>query len=229
MQRYQHFVDWVRLLALFTAVFVADLFLRQLEHYHVSSMLIALLLGISVIVCLHIAELVAVRLAEDISWIKRWLLGPEWIEGVWFDEVIGQDHFALLSISLVEGTINVRGEQFDTRGTVTATWESTASAKDGNTLVTLYRSPQFLDNQLRETTGMSTYIFHGEPGQPPDFYSGFFIDSAESGRRCQLSGFRVKDAPVVRRLMDTHARRAEILSLIRRMQENAPPGLQSAP
>ncbi len=38
MKRYKHFLRWVELLALFSAVFIADVILHKLENVHAGGM-----------------------------------------------------------------------------------------------------------------------------------------------------------------------------------------------
>jgi hypothetical protein len=213
MERYKRFLEWTRTLAVFSAVFAADLVLKRVEDQGFSLLATTFILGLVAIVSLHVAEAVAVRVIEAAPWLRRLVLANQWVEGIWIDEVVGENHFALVTMSTEGGEVKVRGEQFDVDGAITATWESCASVLEGNTLRTIYRSPQFYKGQPSETSGMSTYVFTGRPGQAPEFYSGSFIDAAAGGRNCQLRGARINDRKLIGRLMSDVSRRAELINL----------------
>ncbi len=215
MERYKRFLEWTRTLAVFVAVFIAELVLKGLENYAMPLWATTLALGITAIISLHVAEAGLVRLVEAAPFLRRLIFAHQWIEGLWFDEVVGENHFALVTISTVEGELRVCGEQFDEHGAITATWESCAAVLEGSTLRTIYRSPQFYNGPPTETSGMSTYVFTGRPGHAPDFYSGSFVDAAEGGRRCQIRGARIKEQALIRQLMNRESRRAELVELAR--------------
>lgn len=214
MKRHEQFVEWARMLVVFSAVFITDYILEHLKDSDLPATLGTIILGLVAIGSLQVSEWLILNAIERATWLKRLMFGEQWIEGIWFDEVVGHDHYALVAISFENGQPHVHGEQFDVRGDVTTTWESTASVLDGHTMRTIYRSPQFIGGELREINGYSTYVFQARPGQCPDFYSGSFCDIERDGRQCQIRGHRITDALSLSELGDEKTRRACVVRLI---------------
>lgn len=216
MRRYHNFLEWVRLLALFSAVFLADVVLRLLEQVHAAHYVSVLVLGFCAIAVFHVTELLVTTLFERLTWLRRWVLGDEWVEGVWFDAVQGRDLFGIITIQQKEGSATVVGEQFDANGKVTATWENFVVLIEGNTMRAIYRAPQFNGAAPSELLGFTTYVFSGMPDKPPSFYNGYFADMSQDARKCQLRGYRIKDRQILKRLRDPQAKQATLLELIER-------------
>ena len=217
MKRYKHFLRWVELLALFSAVFLADVILHKLENVHAGSLTFLLVLGIITILVFHVVEYLATAAFERFDWLRRFILGADCIEGVWFDVVCGENLFGIITIDQKAGEVAVVGEQFDTAGRVTATWEDFITSIEGNTLRAVYRAPQF-GAQPSELLGFSSYVFSGTPGKPPQYYNGYFADISTGPRKCHLRGFRITDPATLQRLREPHNKTEALLKLIREHQ-----------
>lgn len=214
MGQYKRFIEWVRLLSLFSAVFIADLILRHLEHTKIPFLASAAFIGLMVIATMHVMELLATTVFERLGFVRRFVLGDDCIEGMWFDNVVGEDLFGLITIQFRDGGISISGEQYDAAGKITATWENYVVAFEGCTLRAIYRAPQFRGGVPSEVYGFTTYVFTGRPGKPPSFFSGFFADISGESRKCQLRGFRITDKKIMARIGKPESRREAIAELM---------------
>jgi hypothetical protein len=219
MKRHEQFIEWARMLVVFSAVFITDYILEHLKDHNLPATLGTIILGLVAIGSLQVSEWLVLNAIERATWLKRLMFGEQWIEGVWFDEVVGHDHYALVTISFQKGEPHVHGEQFDIRGRVNTTWESTAAVLDGQTMRTIYRSPQFIGGELREISGYSTYVFQASPGRCPEFYSGSFWDIERDGRQCQIRGHRIVDVLTLSELADEKTRRTCVVRVIQEYRE----------
>jgi hypothetical protein len=214
MDNYKRFVEWVRLLSLFGAVFVADLVLTSLKDAQAPFLVSAIVIGLVVIATMHVLELLATYVFERIWVVRRFFLGDEHIEGAWFDNVVGKEQFGMFAIHFRDGRLFISGEQYDATGKVTATWEDYLVGFEGRTLHACYRAPQFSDKEPSEVYGFTKYVFGGKPGKPPTFFSGFFADLSGECRSCQLRGFRITDRNLLERLNMPESRSHAILELM---------------
>jgi hypothetical protein len=214
VHNYERFLEWVRILALFSAIFIADLIIKSLEHTKVPFAGAAALTGLLAIAAMHVIELLVTTTFDRAIWLRRVILGDEYIEGVWFDTVVGQGLYGLITIHIRDGKITTTGEQFDRTGRITATWEDYVVTFEGRTLRGIYRAPQFREGGPSEVYGFSTYIFSGLPGKAPNSYSGFFADSSVEARKCQLKGLKITNKQILTKLADPVARRSCLSSLM---------------
>jgi len=220
MKAYKRFVDWARMLALFVAVFIADIALRSLEQAKESVCVSVVVIGIVAILVMHLVELLAVTMIERWSWLRHRIVGDACIEGVWFDTVVNEDLYGIVNIQMTTDGIRIIGEQFDSKGTTTATWEHYHTVLDGGTLRVIYRSPHFGGSTPTEVQGMAMYVFSGEPGRPPTYYNGFFVDTGYcEPRSCQLRGYRISDSSKLARLREPHTKHQVVLELLRESRQ----------
>ena len=222
MDKYKRFLEWVRLLALFSAVFIAELIIKTLENTTILFMITVVVTGLIAIASMHILELLVTTLFDRAMWLRRFILGESYIEGIWIDQVIDEDLYGIITIQIRGGEISMTGEQFDGSGNITATWEDYLVSYKGNTLRGIYQAPQFRSGAPSEIHGFSTYIFHGAPGKPPNHYSGFFADASAEGRRCQLEGIRITDKAMLAKLSEP-VRRHLVLHDLKKMVYNQKP------
>jgi hypothetical protein len=218
-------LEWVRILFLFSAVFAAELLIKNFESAELPFVGMVLITGFLAIAVMHVFELVITRIFDHSIWMRRMILGDEYIEGVWIDRVIDQDAFGVISIHVRDGALSMTGEQFRRDGRITATWDDYVANFSGNTLRAIYEAPQFREGSPSEVHGFSTYVFHGVPGKAPTYYSGLFADASHEGRRCQLQGFKVTDAKTLTELANPQQRGAALKRL--QHQFEAEPGRES--
>ena len=220
MESYIRFQEWVRIAALFGAIFIAELLLKAIESSTVP-VLAAFILGITGIASMHVIELAVTTLFDRWEWLRRFILGGEYIEGTWVDHVVGEKLYGLIYIQIRDGKILTTGEQFDENGKVTATWENYFAHFVGNTLHNLYRAPHYNTAGVSEVQGYSVYVFHGGAGKPPQSYSGFFADTTSSGGRGQVEGFKVSSEQILRKLASPTAKYEVLVGLSKGFQRPA--------
>lgn len=220
MRNYEHALEWIRILSLFSSVFIAESVIKNLEkHGRIDKLWLTLLIGFVAIATMHVLELVVTTLFHRSMWIKQVLLGDEYIEGVWFDIVVGKNHYGLINIHICDGRIFIVGETFNTNGDVTATFEDYMVKFEGRTLRGAYYASHFNETTPMEVRGLSTYILSGNPGEVPKYYSGFFNDIATHDNSGQVQGFKITDNKVLGNLKNPNIRKSEIMSLIKTANE----------
>lgn len=212
MNRYEGFTNFFRIVALVGAILLADIVLNKLQGLNIPPVLAFTLKGVSAVAVLQIAEYFSSWLFDSSSLVRRLALGADYLEGVWLDTVTDSNLFGLLNISYRNGQLCMNGEQYDTDGNVTASWDNFQINIDGRTVRALYRSPQYSNGVPSEILGFSTYIFSGPPGKAPEQYSGYFADSSAQGARSALRGFRIVDKEILKRLRSPNERHQALLS-----------------
>lgn len=227
MKRYKQFLNWIHVLALFSAIFVAERIIHAIEEIALPWYAPIAVIGISVLLVFHVTEFVATGMFERFSWLRRFVLADEWIEGVWFDFVSDTDRFALVIIHQTEGEPAITSELFDEKARVRATSESFIVSVDGRTIRAIFRSPQFEPNRPpTELIGFTTYVFSGPPHHPPSYYNGYFADLSASTKKHQLRGFRIEDPKQIEKLMHHHNKQAAVLELISQYRTSFNSGAQ---
>jgi hypothetical protein len=140
--------------------------LHKLQDVHAGTLTFLLVLGTTTILVFHIVEYLATAAFGRFDSLRRFILGAECIEDIWFDVVCGENLFGIITIDQKEGEVAVVGEQVDASGRVTATWEDFITSLEGNMLRAVYRAPQF-GQEPSELLGFSSYVFSGPPRQAP--------------------------------------------------------------
>src|ERR1019366_7534126 len=100
MDKYKRFLEWVRLLALFSAVFIAELIIKTLENTTILFMITVVVTGLIAIASMHILELLVTTLFDRAMWLRRFILGESYIEGIWIDQVIDEDLYGIITIPI---------------------------------------------------------------------------------------------------------------------------------
>jgi len=224
MKRYERFVNFVRILAIFGAIFLIDQLLQKFQSLNLSPFLAVTFRGISAVAVLQLAEFFTSWLFDSCSFIRRLALGDDYLEGVWIDAVPGTELLGVINISYMDGQLRMNGESYDRHGNVTACWDNFLINIDGRTVRTLYRAPQYSHGTPSELMGFSTYIFSGSPGKPPQRYTGYFADSSISYERRGLNGFRITNKSLLKRLSspaERHHALIEASDAARKHQEAA--------
>lgn len=181
------------------------------------------LLFIVVVVSLHLFEAGAKGIAERSARLRRWIMGPEFVEGWWVDVSFAPGETVwnggLLRIWYEGRRMRVEGETFDERGLRRGPFRSNFSTFDNQVLTWGYLK-KLHDRIGGDSDGLSVYEFNAERPRPRSFDGKYF---SSDGATMRLYGECVKPADAkqlttpeergafVRGFIERHKRRSSSL------------------
>jgi hypothetical protein len=172
---------------IFTSIAIATSAIIQSEYAlipdkkSISVILTTLLLLFVVELLLVIVSLFISRFSK----LRMWILGSEYIEGVWFDRA--DKHFAIITIVYNKGEYSVLGEVFDRDGTFLGNWNSDFSYFDKGIFKYIYKSNYGI--RVENNMGFCEYTFNSSNNEKiPNQFSGYYIDIKNFSSKTRISG-----------------------------------------
>ncbi|WP_283637161.1 hypothetical protein [Aquaticitalea lipolytica] len=145
-----------------------------------TSLLIFLALVLTIII-IGIINYFIESIFENSAWVRKLILGNDYIEGYWYDLTIEKDNSVkwatMLHIFYENGELMVSGSGYYPNGEKVAVFKSTYLNYKDKTLVFEYKSLTTAVTNFIEL-GINQLMFE----TPPTTYTGFFIDYTNSLR-----------------------------------------------
>ena len=141
------------------------------------------------LVVIKITEILIISIIEKSTLVKKMLLGPKYIDGLWVDSVsLGNSHegfsensFACIWIKQEKGHCRIEGKEFDTNCDLVCNWHSTAVQFHEQKLKYLFQA--FLHKpEIKVINGFTSITMYNVRGIPAA-YAGIFIDVLEEDPR----------------------------------------------
>jgi hypothetical protein len=135
-------------------------------------------------------DFLAVRIVSW-PWLRRMVLGQDYVEGTWVDVVTYDDGRSLVGVVRFspDGTsLRYWGSNYYLDGTFAGVFVATTSKVDMPRFDFAYTGEQ---DAGKHRSGIGQITFHG-PSGPISSFSGFCVDSDESSRH-RIRGIRVTD------------------------------------
>jgi len=150
---------------------------------HASPTLIWIVAAVGLVALLWFSEWLINKCFDRSVWLRKRILGDDFIEGVWFNKVklpLPGQAYGLLYIEVKEEGVVVHGSQHKENGQLTATWESYMADYRGNTLRYAYAVKYTERGDIQDVQGVSDISFLKRAGIAPQEYNGRFHDICPS-------------------------------------------------
>jgi hypothetical protein len=177
----------------------------------------AVVIGLTLTV---VKELLAVRLLES-SWLRRHLLGREYVEGTWVDVVFysnSEPRVGIVHIGSRKSGLTYSGENLDSEGRFAGHFTADGLKVDFPRIVFHYTEDGGGENPL--LTGVGVISFD-RPQGPPGRYSGYCLDAVEKISH-RLIGRRVDNPGDLRRLENPATRARAALEIAAPLLDQEP-------
>jgi hypothetical protein len=152
------------------------------DKYFISPTVTKIVVVIFVILLVYFGNAFLDNRIENSVWLRRLLLGKNFIEGYYYDFTIDKEtnsvkHGVLFCIDYFKGLYKANGVTYSSDGKKIATWKSNSCCFSQDTLYIHYISFTDYSNFFIEN-GLMQLQFE----QPPTSYTGFYIDFTNSFR-----------------------------------------------
>ena len=175
-------VQWIQLVATAVIIVGAELLIHELKPKVHASVLFAILIAF-VIVVAKALEFIAERAFDSSTWMRRLVLGSDFIEGVWLHRIFqGQNtnnvsSFAVITIACEHGAYTVTGKAYNLDGTVLGSFSTAATVYTDGRLRSIYDGLKSTSESL-EVIGYSEYKFLKSGRRAyPLAWSGYLYDT----------------------------------------------------
>ncbi|MGC4038684.1 MAG: hypothetical protein QM764_22160 [Chitinophagaceae bacterium] len=157
--------------------------------------LLFVVLVLILVVVFKILEWLIEVLVEKNPVLRKWILGNEYLEGVWCDRTTIDNNylFAVLTISFSDGMYFVNGAQYYPDGQEHHSWSTIASKFDNSTMRLLYRSIYFHEGDKKdEYMGYSSFTFEKmNLNKFPISYTGKYKDFGADNIERPYKGYKI--------------------------------------
>lgn len=154
------------------------------------------------IMLFKLLEWVIELFVERTIWLRRLILGDEYLEGVWCDKITIDDKFcyAILTITLDNEMYYINGSQFYIDGTLQHTWNTLASKYDDHIIRFLYHSTYY-DNSDDDPYGYCIYCFEKKNLHHfPTTYNGKYKDIGKDQIERPFVGYKILRKDILKKL-----------------------------
>ena len=163
----------------------------------------------------YVLRLVLEIVFESSRWLRRLLLGRQFVEGTWFDLSVEDGQPIIVGVSRVEfsgTTVRFSGEDFAVDGTRQGHYLADLTSLEWPKLKYKYTYHVSDAPQLsKQGYGEAQFI---ERDGPPKEYVGFYFELLV-GKRVTYEGWRVEDPEILAQLDDRVRRRHVIKNFLR--------------
>jgi hypothetical protein len=169
------------------ATFLMDYLSGRFESKSISIIIMLAIVSIIIVSINYLAE----NIMEKSPLVRKLVLGSDYIEGYWYDITYDSNnilpsHGVIMLISYKDGTYVVNGTSYNGDGKRIATFRSDNSIYKDKTLYIKYESFTDYNPNIVEL-GIMQFQFEN----PPNSYSGFYIDYSKTIRQA-ITGSRVE-------------------------------------
>jgi hypothetical protein len=221
MKRLEAFIAFVKGFGLLFGFYIERRFEYVLGDKTPKSLLV-IVAFLSLLASIKIFERLAETSIERWRWLRKSILGDNYIEGVWFNKVpTNPPLYGLLRIELRDGSVGVEGEQYDQDATLTATWHSEMAHFDGSILTYAYRVIYVREGQSHEIQGISRISFAkvSQKGVPRS-YNGHFQDIAVEQKNFCFTGFLLEDQQILAKIERPDGKHEAITALVTKLNQS---------
>lgn len=204
-----------------TAVYVGILLINYLEKNFISNtsslsafFIVSFLFLVLFLGLVKFSSLLFSFFIERFTFIKKLILGSEYIEGIWLNKA--KNTVGIIRIIFKDESYSIDGSQYDEEGILLATWRSTTLSFDGNKLEYVYNTHYYGTDSISDTVGYSVYNFIRDLGSRiPHTYNGFFIDISNSSSQHHFISKKITDKKLLKDLInETSIPKDKIKSLL---------------
>ena len=221
MKRLQAFISFVEGFGLLFGFYIERRFEYVLGN-ETPKPLLTIIAFLSLLASIMLFGQLAKSSVERWRWLRRTILGDNYIEGVWFNKVPTEPPlYGLLHFEFRNGSVGVEGEQYNGQAILTATWHSEMAHFDGSILTYAYKVIYVREGQPHEIQGVSRISFAkvSRNGVPLS-YNGHFQDIAAERQNFCFTGFRLEDEDLLSKIESPSGKHDAILALISRLNSN---------
>lgn len=218
MERLEKFYRFVNVVLVVIVLFLEAQIVHCLEKSGIHNFWLLFVVTATLLIAFFkFGEWLVEKMIENLDWLKKLIIGDEYIEGLWIDkvEISGRNFYGLLIISMKDGVYKVNGSQYSDKATLQNRWITISSDFENYTLKTIYQTTYFDEAKLEEPYGISSYNFqktslHGKPL----IFSGTFYDVSRDFITKSFYGFKVTDKKVINKLKHPDKTAQAIMDLI---------------
>ncbi|NIS37739.1 hypothetical protein GWN26_01340, partial [Candidatus Saccharibacteria bacterium] len=176
------------------------------------------------IVVTKIGESIGRSLVERSKFIRKLILGKDYIEGSWVDLSIDHQNKLLRAVALVEieyqnGSIAFGGQVFGCNGVPVGNFDSSVAGYKNNTLWYVYNREVVFENK-EKATGRGELKFTRESHNPTSYYGSFF--DTETELEISVEGARIQDKKTLKMLRKQEGKAQVVKEYSERFVNNHP-------
>jgi hypothetical protein len=217
MRRLAKFRDWWR-----TAIASVSVLLGIMVHTSIETVPLQaqFIVGFAVIgLIVHSSEAVLSVLLDHFRWLRKFILGDHFVEGLWVEIVHDQPYNrhseikygALISISFSDGELSIAGDVYD------ATTGVPLGAFSSRRVVFEEEFAYVYDQIIREQVAMRQVgfglLFFGTGRGRPASFNGYFVDP-NFPRPLGVYGKRIQEREAANLASDDAAKSVRVLSFV---------------
>jgi len=210
MKKIERFYKYANSIFVVIVVLIEEQVIQFVEHLGIKNNVLVYVISIITLITLFkIMEWTVEQLLEKVCWIRKLLLGEDYIEGVWLDKVeINKEKFySLIHINYEDGMYYINGEQFFDNRVIKCSWHTISSRYENNSLKTIYETTHYCGGKNETFYGLSVYNFSINPQHTsPETFSGFFFDTSSSLTNSSFHGYKIVDKNELEMLRDPQKR-----------------------
>lgn len=218
MQRVQKVHEYIDTLLVISVLYAEGTILDNLEqHYFKNHTLIFVGCIVFFVSVFKLLEWLIAKLIKNSEHIREFILGEDFIEGIWFDSTVEDNEktYGLFTNSYHGTEIEQNGELYSEECQPLNSWTSIASSYKEGTLILVYKVNYVQEEIIEQRLGLLTISFAKTAKQKsPKTIIGTFYDVSEDVRSKSFYGFKVTDKAILKALSNPETKRQAIRQLI---------------
>lgn len=218
MQRVQKIHEYIDTLLVVAVLYTEGSILDRLEqHFFRNHTLIFVGCILFFVLVFKLLEWLITKLIKNSASIREFILGEDFIEGIWFDATVEDSNrtYGLFTNSYHGTEIEQNGELYSAECLPLNSWTSIASSYKEGTLILVYKVNYVQEEIIEQRLGILTISFaKTEKQKSPKTIIGTFYDVSENIKSKSFYGFKVTDKAILKELSHPETKRQAIRKLI---------------